>query len=394
MNVAEKYNKAIKLLEKKKYDKALPLFKSALNQKPCKEGYLNLGAIYKAKEDFKESWKCFEKANDPKMPYFSGKRADHDAMALHNMGSLIYMTDENDELARQYYMDAWLVDKNTWSAAWNYGITGIRQYCDGDRTIDLKKMWKYYTYRFGRMDLYIENPHELWDGVSSHLEDEVVLLKDQGMGDMFMFSRYIPFIEKYFKKVYVQCESSLADLYSNEIYTSKCDAKYCYPMNNLGMLLDYIPSGDWLASKYKPKTSGEFAIGCVWSGSTGFENDHWRSCAPELFDSIDCKKYTFGPNPSRYNFLDGLSWTDTIKNLELVDLVVTVDTSMAHFCGSLGKPCLVMMPRYYSDFRWGSKKSGEANVWYPSVRVIRNNGNWEPVFKRVKEIIKNEYTSS
>jgi hypothetical protein len=46
-----------------------------------------------------------------------------------------------------------------------------------------------------------------------------------------------------------------------------------------------------------------------------------------------------------------------------------------------------MMPKYFSDFRWGSKKSGEKNEWYPSLRVIRNNGDWEAVFKRVKEII-------
>jgi tetratricopeptide (TPR) repeat protein len=315
MNVTEKYNKAIKYLANKRYDKALPLFKTALKQKPCKEGWLNLGAVYKQQENFEESWKCFEKANDPKLPYFDGSKADHDPMALHNLGSLIYRTEDNDELARQYYMDAWLVDKDTVSAAWNYGITGIRQYCDGDHTIDLKKMWKYYTYRFGTMDLYVMKEHELWDGVTEHLDSELVLLKDQGMGDMFMFSRYIPFVEKYFKKVYVQCEDSLAGLYKNR-YTEDCTAKYCYPMNNLGVLLDYIPSGDWLADKYNAKIGGEFAIGCVWSGNVNFENDKWRSCSPELFDSIDCKKYTFAPNPSRYTYLPGLTWIDTIKNLE------------------------------------------------------------------------------
>jgi ADP-heptose:LPS heptosyltransferase len=79
-----------------------------------------------------------------------------------------------------------------------------------------------------------------------------------------------------------------------------------------------------------------------------------------------------------------VDWEATIKYLEGIDIVVTIDSSMAHLCGSLGKPCIVLMPLFDSDFRWGDSSMGTKNVWYDSVKVIRNDNNWEKVFDSVE----------
>jgi hypothetical protein len=64
--------------------------------------------------------------------------------------------------------------------------------------------------------------------------------------------------------------------------------------------------------------------------------------------------------------------------IQSLDLVITVDTSVAHLAGALGKPVWVMLPKQ-ADWRW--MMSGEANPWYPSARLFRQQvlGDWSPV---------------
>ena len=65
-------------------------------------------------------------------------------------------------------------------------------------------------------------------------------------------------------------------------------------------------------------------------------------------------------------------------------LVITVDTSLAHLCGSMNRECWLLQPLRATDYRWGH---GTHSVLYPSMRIFKNPGNWDVVFKQVKEAL-------
>jgi len=375
------FYKAVEHIKKKEYYKAIPPLKKSLKILSYKEGWINLGLCYKELKKFSAAKEYFLKANDPKVKYGNGTVEKCSAFALHNLGSIAYIEEKN-EVAMEYFLAAYKDSPSRAESAWNYGITGIRRYCDGVPS-DLPLFWTYYDARFPMLALEVEHENLIhWDYKSYHKEDNIVVLRDQGLGDTLMFGRYIKFLEPYFNKVYVQ---STVNLFDNS-YSIGCDVKYYTTISSLGRILDYIPDGEWLKDRYVPKVrDGKLKVACVWNGSKSHPHDYDRSCPPTYFDKLDVDKYTLDPNPKRsgYTHLRGKTWVDTIKNLEQVDLVITVDTSIGHLCGSLGKPCWIMMPLTYSDYRWGTSISETRNAWYSSVEIIRNPGNWDQVFKQV-----------
>ena len=82
------------------------------------------------------------------------------------------------------------------------------------------------------------------------------------------------------------------------------------------------------------------------------------------------------------------TFDDTAAIVDQLDLIITVDTSLLHLAGAMGKETWALIP-WNCDWRWKSK--GESTVWYPSVRLFRQQalGDWETVFEEVKkEVLK------
>ena len=82
------------------------------------------------------------------------------------------------------------------------------------------------------------------------------------------------------------------------------------------------------------------------------------------------------------------TFDDTAAIVDQLDLIITVDTSLLHLAGAMGKETWALIP-WNCDWRW--KSSGESTVWYPSVRLFRQQslGDWETVFEEVKkEVLK------
>jgi len=78
------------------------------------------------------------------------------------------------------------------------------------------------------------------------------------------------------------------------------------------------------------------------------------------------------------------SFGDTAAIVAALDLVITVDTSVAHLAGALGKPAWVLLS-HYPDWRWLLERAD--SPWYPTLRLFRQDtlGDWEPVIGRVRE---------
>lgn len=156
-------------------------------------------------------------------------------------------------------------------------------------------------------------------------------------------------------------------------------------------------SGDIVTDKLK--------VGLCWAGNADHSNDYRRSIhlgklAPlfaldnvQLFSlqkSVESRVWSGKPielNNMPFGSMIDLSsrlndFSDTADFVEQMDVVVTVDTSVAHLAAAMGKPTWVLIDKI-NDWRWG--ESGETSEWYPSMRLFRQDKlfEWEPVINRV-----------
>ena len=394
----EDFNRALKFVNKNP-KKSISLFKDFIKRHgENKEVWLNLSVAYKCIGDYENCTTALMKAADEKMPFSDGKFQKVYGIAMNNLGLLAH-TFEREEDAEKYYYTA-MEDKEHGSdnVLWNLSVSKLRRLCS-DMEMDRALCWKLYDYRFkkeGATPLKnMKEGMEFWDCISN--VESICVLAEQGYGDLFMFGRYLKYLRGYAKKIWVQCDPAIKGIFETEGYltcldTRETDAMHGIAMGTLPKLLPYIPSGDWLKSRYVPKVSdGGLDIGCVWEGNKYHANDRLRSTTPFFFNKLRKygKLYSFGPGKAEkgFEYLPVKTWDDTIEQLKKLDLVITVDTSIAHLCGSLGMPCWVMMPRMDCDFRWGLNSMGYKNVWYPSVTVIRNPNDWVKTFEHVDALL-------
>jgi ADP-heptose:LPS heptosyltransferase len=82
-----------------------------------------------------------------------------------------------------------------------------------------------------------------------------------------------------------------------------------------------------------------------------------------------------------------IDFSDTAAFMENLDLVISVDTAVAHLAGALGKPVWILLP-FVPDWRWMMDR--EDSPWYPTMRLFRqpSQGDWESVIAHVKEAFK------
>lgn len=375
--------------------KSISLLKAFLKECDCKEAWLNLAVAYKHSNKFDLSAEALLKANDPKTPFSDGSFSKVYPVALSNLGLLAHGQGDN-VTAEQFYKACLAAEPLNYDCLWNLSIAKLQNYCS-DLPESLEECWKLYSYRFKRTGADpLKNSKRdliLWDGIS-HVPS-IVVLSEQGIGDSIMFGRYLKKLEEYCGEVWVQCDPSLNYLFSDYqtcVTVEDSYATHGIPLGSLGRMLDHIPEGEWLASKRVVKEHVGLRIGCVWEGNSKHVNDRNRSTSAFFFNKIRTygSLYTIGPASGPvegFTHLPGESWKDTIHNLGELDLVITVDTSIAHLCGALGMPCWVLMPLYDSDFRWGLSNMGNKNIWYPSVSVVRNNGSWLDTFGKVEQML-------
>jgi hypothetical protein len=401
------FDKALKHLnsfEDTRVAKAIPLFKQVIKGFPCKEAYLNLGNCYKIFRQYDLAWNCYLQAASENIPLSDATFMPEYPLAYNNLGQIAYAKQE-DLVAINLYKLALELHPTYFECIFNLSNACLRRICS-NKPENAKLAWEYYEYRFkapGKAT--IKNNKK--DLISWKYEqvDSLVVLTEQGMGDMMMFARYLPLLKKFAKKITVQCDKQLHDLF-NEYpvckHVADTDATHGVSMGTLPMLFpDNIPDGEWLSSRYTKKVAdGKLDIGVTWSGNKGHTNDRNRSTVPGWFRKLSKfgELYTLNPTEHGTRGFTALKssegWAGDIKNLSNLDLVITVDTSIAHLCGSIGMECWVLMPTGECDFRWGDDSMGTSNIWYPSVKVVRNNGNWEDVFNKVEKMLDEKHTQS
>jgi hypothetical protein len=211
-----------------------------------------------------------------------------------------------------------------------------------------------------------------------------------------MFGRYIPRLREFADEIYVQCDASLECIFSD----FKCvrdaieieDIECAYPICSLGSCFDDIPAGDWLRGKFGSRSFADgFNVGIVWSGSPTHANNAYRSTTVGRFSRLAkyCNLYSLDPTfkGSKYVTACGnKTWVDTAECINGLDLVIGVDTSVMHMCGSLGHEGWLLQPYKETDFRWGN--GVRRSVWYDDIVVYENPQDWDYVFDCVERDLR------
>ncbi len=264
-----------------------------------------------------------------------------------------------------------------------------------------------------------------WDGSRLGPGQRLLLVADQGFGDVLMFARYLPWASGRAEQVTVACSGELAPLlarlFPGPAYHARWDdipdhAAYC-PLSGLprlaGTLLETVPAPvpyvcaepsraqamrAWLDAR---AAGGQRRVGIAWAGRPTHNNDRNRTVAlATLAPLAGVAGVTFvslqkGPAaaqiagwPDRARLLDAApllhGFEDTAALVANLDLVVCVDTSLGHVAGALDRPAWVMLP-FAPDWRWlmGRMES----PWYPSLRLYRQPRPqaWADVIEHVAE---------
>ena len=390
--VPEMYNRGVKYLAREDHKKALSFFKRQVDV--FKELYLNMGSCYDAMNNDVKALECFMLAADHNTRFANGTCGPYPE-ALNNIG-LIYYTRECDLLSIDYYTAAIDAKPDYYSARWHRSLSELRRYVSGWSDVNVDRAIIDYDFRFyvSKRPTEIDRSLPRWDGVTTG--GSIIVLAEQGLGDNFQWLRYVRLLESKFDKVWVQIPTTLRGLHKHLNVVNmvqETDATVSVPLCSLTRYFD-IDSID--CNYLTPPAAHDFnfsglKIGIVGVGSTTHNNNYRRSCGLSYFLGLvgpAVRLYNLTPNSRDVKGIINLNpktWSCTASYLMGLDLVISVDTSVVHLAGVLGVKCWVLMPLQESDWRWGDSSCGDNNVWYPTVKVIRNPNSWDVVFRNVKD---------
>jgi Flp pilus assembly protein TadD len=338
-----------------------------------------------------------------------------------NLGVLLACTKREVE-AEQCYRKAIELDNNYAKARFNLGYILLRQarFEEGWRCLEARD---YYV----NLSTYFTCPR--WRGES--LTGKSILIGiEAGHGDMIQFCRYTPMLKGMgAARITVVCQPDLTTLFTtlpdvDQVYSCTEDVPrsdwdfwtppmslphYCHTdLDSIPATIPYLSADPAKIVKWSSMlpTSG-LRVGLAWKGNPRFENDSDRSL-PSLnllaplrdmagIHFISLQKWAGEEEalcpPSGLSLLNlGRAlqdFSDTAAVIANLDLVISVDTAVAHLAGSLGKPCWVLLPDYRTDWRWLTVRTD--SPWYPnSMRLFRQSseGNWQPVIATVVEALR------
>lgn len=386
----QEFNRGIRYLDARKGAKALAIFREFLKDYPRKEVYLNIGNALRVLEREEEATAQYILAADDSVPFLDGTYGPS-VIAYNNIGLQEYNAGRLSS-AIDFYHAALTIDPLYGESIWNLAVAELKQ-------SNCLKGWDKYEWRFkhGPKSAIRYTGLPTWDLESKG--SSICVQAEQGLGDKIMFGRYVHLVEPYFSKVRVICHPTLDIFYAGYECVREPTGEYMIPMGSLVQKFGIVgPSSVYDRIKDIPAinvngrtSSSNFNIAVCWSGSSGHSNSKYRNCPSGYLSNFSKYGTLFSLDPNGVaargvTCLKPASWSETIAYIKGMQLVISVDTSIVHLAGTLGIPCIMVQPRQSSDFRWGMP--GDKNVWYSSVIVVSNSGEWSETFSRVEEIVK------
>lgn len=268
--------------------------------------------------------------------------------------------------------------------------------------------WPYYERRrevFGTSRPNLPVPE--WSG-EPLTGKRIAIFPEQGVGDAIQFARFLSPLVEQGARVLLLCKPSLTPLLTGafagvetQSFAGKIDlgeidcwvSMLSLPYR-LGVTLETLPSQTYLrAPAPQPPRRARLRVGLTTSGNANHENDARRSLDPEaarrLRDLPEVEIVSLHPEDS--GATDFAQTADIITSL---DLVISVDTSVGHLAGAMGKPTFLLVPGLGVDWRWMTERSD--SPWYPNHRLFRGaaGGGWSPVIDEVAKAVADLRTST
>ena len=395
---------------------ALAHFEQAIALQPqLASAHFNRGNALKALGQAQQALACYDQAIALDAHY---------AQAHYNRGTVL-----QDQLALEQaiasYDQAIAADPSYAQAHWNKAncllLLG-----------KLEQAWPLYEWRWqtpstGLTARTFKQP--LWLGQAPLHNQTILLHCEQGLGDTLQFCRFAQQLAQRGARVVLEVPPALFGLLQRLQGVSHCiqqgdplpDFDWHCPLLSLplalGVTLHNLPAqapylfadpqklalwAQKLGARSGPR------VGLVWSGSAQHANDKNRSLAlsqllaalPPLANCVSLQKeirphdaQTLQQTPQLLHFGDQLQdFEDTAALCSLMDLVISVDTSVAHLAGALGRPTWVLLP-HVPDWRWMLNRSD--SPWYSAMRLYRQDErrDWSTVLAQLaNDWIKHSHT--
>lgn len=244
----------------------------------------------------------------------------------------------------------------------------------------------------------------VWDGSCEPIT--LLVNAEFGDGDTIHFFRFIKLAQQKVKKVILRCNADFKNLFSKIEIVGKDQSlpefdKVIHMMalpKVLGIKKaqlsgeSYLIPNNLLAPPVFTQCVSKmkfFKAGVCWAGNPFNRRDHHRSFDVSLLKSLGPDDFPYFSLNNLFeppsNFFDTRTvmhdWNETAHLIDAMNLVITVDTAVAHLAGALGRPVWLLVSPDAQEWRWGTE--GEATIWYNSMTVFRKKTSWEDLLQEV-----------
>jgi len=415
--IAETYRKKAQTLNTQDdYEHAIAQYKRALQLKPHdKKTLFGLGYTYRMLGDLENSLQTYDTvlSFDP-----------HCADAQYNKAHLLRYLGETADAAAMYeaVLAQWPDNAH---AHYGYGESLLREG-------DLLNGFAEFEWRYKRGSDDRNFSEKLWDGAASLYGKTVLIRGEYGLGDTIQFLRFTKQLRDMGAFIAVEIHKPLKTLAACCPYIDQLIEigqplpafDFQIPVMSLPHLLGitdeqylrgeipYLNLDEQLVKYWQQELASDqsFKIGVCWEGSTYYDNLRGPRSKKALHLSV-FKPLADLPNVQLYSLQHGDitkqihevdfnvhefdsdfdnvrgRFMDTAAVMKNLDLVVTIDTSVAHLAGALGVQAFVVLPTV-CDWRWMTKR--QDTPWYPTVKLFRQEifGDWDSVFNHVAQTIE------
>ena len=402
----------IALLSTGNYEEAVTYCRKAAELSPHNADlHYNLGIALQEHGRLNEAIECFR---------ISLEMDPSDASACNNLAFALQENRQPQE-ALPYYRRALQYDPGYATAHWNLSLALLLtgNFSEGWREYE----WRWETEYLSSSKRSFSQP--LWKG--SDIKGATILLHtEQGFGDTFQFVRYAPLVADQGVNVILECREQVASLMRGVRGIHRVVVRgeelpafdFQCPLLSLPLAFDttletvpggvpYISADISLTRKWEARfrhDPSRMKIGVVWAGNPGFKQNRYRniplSCLAPISEVEGVTLYslqkgddaasatTTPPGMRLVDYTSEIrSFSDTAAIISNLDLVVAVDTAVAHLAGAMGKPVWTLLP-FSPEWRWLLDRTD--SPWYPTMRLFRqaSHGDWTSVIDHLLQELR------
>jgi Flp pilus assembly protein TadD len=379
-------------------DSAIGLIRRAISNNPLSPAYhYNLGVALNEKGRLEEAIESYRKTIQLKPDYTE---------AHNNLGVALRETGQFEEAIGEYRR-AITIQPDFADAHWNLAQSLLL-------TGDFAQGWQEYEWRWKVPSLTPRRAFSQpqWNGQA--LGGRTILLHaEQGFGDTIQFVRYAQCVAERGGRVILESPPELARLLAGcagvgkviargeplpafEAHSSLASLPFIFStdLKTIPADVPYLLADGDLHQRWNKRlgnSPGRRKVGLVWSGRPNYKDHRKRAVdlsqlaplakIPDLdFYSLQIGDPAKQPRPAGMKLTDFprelTDFAQTAAVIANLDLIVTVDTAVAHLAGAMGRPTWVLLPSI-ADWRWMRERSD--SPWYPTMRLIRQKarGDWE-----------------